>query len=166
MPVPAWPSMIARPSGTGGLTERARLLARDSVELFRAENFRAQALVDVMALVGDQTVGGAEHLPLGLEDARRRIARDGAVGDVREADDLRPGQNLFDEGPSLGLALDLLGKAAVEVTRTEGRALLGRDFDDGSGIAFVDRVAKLVGFFATGADDPPALIALVGFGPT
>ena len=61
-----------------------------------------------MALVVDQAVGGVEHLPLGLKDARRRVAGNGAVRRVRKADDLGPSQNLFDEGPALGLVLDLL----------------------------------------------------------
>ena len=48
------------PLGAGGVAERPSLFARDSVELFRAENFRAHALADVVPLVAGQAVGWRE----------------------------------------------------------------------------------------------------------
>ena len=152
--------------GAGGVMNSARLLARDSFKFLRAENFRADDAADHVTPVLGQAIGGSKHVPLRVEDARCRVARDRAVRFVRKADDVRPGQNLFDEGTALGLVLDLLRQAAVEVAFLEGRALLGRQFDDGPGVALVDGVPELVGLLAPGANDPAAMVALVGLGPT
>src|ERR1700719_4178878 len=70
--------------GAGGLTESARLLARNSVEFFRAQDFRTDFFVNFMPLVAGQTVGGAQYLPFGLKDALRRVARDRTVFDIGE----------------------------------------------------------------------------------
>ena len=69
--------------------------------------------------------------------------------------------------PRVGLVLDLLGQAR---SRSRSPVKVARCWVVSStmaaGVALVDGVAQLVGFLATGANDPAAVVALVGLGPT
>jgi len=75
--------------------------------------------------VADQTIGGTQHPPLGIKDARGRVARDGTVFLVGQADDLGACQKLFNEGAAFDLVLDLLRENALDIPLFKCRTLLG-----------------------------------------
>ena len=153
-----------KPRPCGGVAAGTGLLARDPVEFLVRQHRGQNPVADLMPAVARQAVSSAQHVLLGFEHLPGAETGRRALDLVGKVHGVWVRQHLLGELCAVELAHDLLVEHALEVATGEGRALRRHQLEHRAGVAFVDRVAELVGFRPAGAHDT-AVLALVPLGP-